>query len=141
MSDNDTALSGPLVDEMVRHADKHAVLTKLLADDWTALWDENARLKAELAKLRKQRADLLALCEHINHAVWPDPDAGHDTADAPRAIAELRQQRGDYIDQINALLKRQCINDECVMRSPVHVAEFADQYWHKRAEESAVKDG
>lgn len=44
-----------------------------------------------LAAAEAREDDLRALCEEINHALWPDPDASHDTSEAPHAIDEMRR--------------------------------------------------
>jgi len=46
----------------------------------------------EIKRLQAENGTLGSLCEEINHALWPDPDASHDTLEAPDAIDTLRRE-------------------------------------------------
>ncbi len=78
------------------------------------------------AGLARKVADLLCSGEHINHAIWPDPDAGHDTGEAPAAIAQLQRQLASA--KKNVQLAVQC-ND----RQRTHISELVSELETLRA--------
>ena len=56
-----------------------------LRKDWLKQDDEITRLQGRLDTLH-------AMGENINHALWPDPDASHDTMEAPDEIDKWRAE-------------------------------------------------
>lgn len=62
-----------------------------------------------LAEAEDREDDLLALCEEINHALWLDPDASHDTSEAPHEIDERRRKLASLTSRLAAAEARDLV--------------------------------
>ena len=85
--------------------------------------EQAKRAASDYAEMRNRYESLFALCEEINHALWPD-DPHRDTAEAPRRIDELRAE--------NARL-RECLRD--AIRRPLGVVpDSAAEFMQERSD-------
>jgi len=76
----------------------------------------------EIKRLQAENGTLGSLCEEINHALWPDPDASHDTLEAPDVIDTLRREAKTLWEE------RDAYRDACTFAREACVSRTAGNY-------------